>query len=68
MGKEQIFMSDKMKFNIRDVIDLKARAKQIKEDISAFDDAVTLEDYRRVLGTLRQKSEELEYKAEDRLD
>lgn len=61
-------MSDKMKFNIRDVIDLKARAEQIKEDISAFDDAKTLEDYRRVLEILRQKSEELKHKAEDRLD
>lgn len=61
-------MSDKMKFNIRDVIDLKARAEQIKEDISAFDDAETLEEYRRVLEILRLKSEELKHKAEDRLD
>lgn len=61
-------MSDIMKFNIRDVIDRKARAEQIKEDISAFDGAVTVEDYNRVLETLRQKSEELQHIAEDRLD
>lgn len=61
-------MSDKMKFNIRDVIELKARAEQSREDITAFDHAVTVEDFRRVLETLRQRSEELEYKAEDRLD
>jgi hypothetical protein len=68
MGEEKIFMSDKMKFNIRDVIDLKARAAQITEDIAAFDGAATAEDYSRVLETLRKKSEDLAYKAQDRLD
>mgnify|MGYP001011951214 CR=1 FL=1 len=61
-------MSDKMKFNIRDVIDIQARAQQIREDIAAFGEAVTVEDYKRILEALRKKSEELAYKAEDRLD